>query len=336
MRIGIVGAGAIGGWLGVRLAAAGHRVGVIARGETLAALSSAPWRLQAGDGTLEAQVTASENPAALGVQDLVILALKGPALPGLADGIGRLIGPDTIVIPAMNGVPWWFLLDGAGDLGPMPLRSVDPDGAIAGAIPFEQVLGSVVHCSAFVERPGTVVLKAGNRLILGPPRGGEDARFDEVARVLAGAGLDIEASRRIRYDIWYKLWGNMTMNPISAISGATCDRILDDPLVSDFILSVMAEAQAIGARIDVPIAERGEDRNAVTRKLGAFRTSMLQDAEGGRALEIDQLLSAPREIASHLGLATPSIDALLGITRLFARERGLYPADAAINPALAA
>ena len=151
-------------------------------------------------------------------------------------------------------------------------------------------------------------------------------RLTRAAAAFEAAGFDVERSPHIQRDIWYKLWGNMTMNPISAVTGATCDRILDDPPVSAFVLRVMQEAQAIGAEIGLPIGDRGEDRNEVTRKLGAFKTSMLQDAEAGRPIELDQLLGAPMEIARRLGMPTPNLDAIYGVTRLFARTHGLYPA----------
>jgi 2-dehydropantoate 2-reductase len=326
MKIAIVGAGAIGGWMGVRLAASGHDLSVLARNETLTALRARPWILQVGGSTLTAQVRASDDPADLGIQDLIILALKGPALAGLAASLRPMIGPTTIILPAMNGVPWWFLLGGGGELPAMPLRSIDPEGVIGDFIPFGQVLGCVVHASAYVRIAGEVVLKGGNRIILGEPDGSSSARLDEVAGHFSQAGLDVERSPAIRQDIWYKLWGNMTMNPISAITGATCDRLLDDPFVNAFVLGVMKEAQAIGTRVGCHIHERGEDRNAVTRQLGAFKTSMLQDAEAGRPLEIDQLLAAPLEIAEKLGgLETTNLSILYGLTRLFGRTRGLYP-----------
>lgn len=325
MRIGIVGAGAIGGWLGVRLARQGHLISVLARGQTLAALTQRPWRLRSQDGELAASVKAASAPAALGQQDVLLICLKGPALAAAAPTLGPMIGPDTLIVPMMNGVPWWFLLGGAGELGPTRLASIDPDGAIARALPYEQVVGSVVHASVSTPSPGEIAHKAGNGLIFGEPDGASSSRLDQLGDVFTAAGFDVIKSPKVRYEIWYKLWGNMTMNPISAITGATCDKILDDPLVASFILGVMAEAKAIGERIDCPIAERGEDRTAVTRKLGAFKTSMLQDVEAQRPLEIDQLLSAPLEIAGLLGVQTPNIDALTGLARLFAQGKGLYP-----------
>lgn len=323
MRIAIIGAGAIGGWIGVRLARAGQDVGVLARGATLDAIRTRGWALEIGGERLTAQVKASDDPAELGAQDLVILALKGPALPRVAPALRPLLAAETIVIPAMNGVPWWFMLR---QEPPLTLQSIDPDGAISAAIPNAMVIGSVVHASASAAAPAVVRHKAGNGLIIGEPDGTLSPRLTEIADVFERAGFDVTQSPDIRRDIWYKLWGNLTMNPISALTGATCDRILDEPLLRDFVLACMAEAQAIGNRIGCTIDQRGEDRILVTRKLGAFKTSMLQDAENGRPLEIDQLLTAPREIARTLGLPTPNIDALLGLTRQFAISEGLYPA----------
>ncbi len=325
MRVGIIGAGAIGGWIGVRLAQRGHDIAALARGETLAALRTHGWRLDNGGETLTAQVAASDDPAVLGVQDVVLVSLKGPALEAVAPRLAPMIGPETLVVPMMNGVPWWFLLGGAGDLAAGALESIDPEGAIARSLPYDRVIGNVVHASAAAIGPGHVMHKAGNGVIFGEPAGGTSDRVAQVCAVFEDAGFAVTHSNRIRYEIWYKLWGNMTMNPISAITGATCDRILDDALVAGFTLGVMAEAQAIGERIGCPIAERGEDRMAVTRQLGAFKTSMLQDAEAGRPIELDQLLSAPREIAAKLGMATPMLDALTGMARLFGRQHGLYP-----------
>jgi 2-dehydropantoate 2-reductase len=324
-RIGIVGAGAIGGWIGVRLAASGHQVSVLARGATLAALRERPWRLLTAGRDMSATVLASDDAASLGPQDILLITLKGPALPGLAPALRPMIGDHTAIVTAMNGVPWWFLLGGGGgELGPTPLRSVDPDGNSAANLPYGQVVGCVVHAAASVSGPGEVRHTAGNKIIIGEPGGRVGLRLPTVAAAFEEAGFEVERSGAIERDIWYKLWGNMTMNTISAITGATCDRILDDPLVNDFVLRVMEEAKAIGARIGVKIDECGEARNAVTRRLGAIKTSMLQDVEAGRAIELDQLLGAPLEIASRLGMAAPHMETLFGMTRLFGVSRGLY------------
>ncbi|MGH6875989.1 MAG: 2-dehydropantoate 2-reductase [Rhizomicrobium sp.] len=324
MRIGIVGAGAVGGLLGVSVARQGHALSVLARGATLAALRNAGWRIDRGGARLDARVIASDSAGELGPQDILIFAVKGPALAAAAQAAQPMTGPQTVVVPAMNGVPWWFLLPGGGVLPPTALKSIDPDGAIARAIPFESVIGCVVHASAFTSAPGSVVHQSGNKLIFGEPSGGNSDRLASLVRLFHEAGFETVHSRRIQRDIWYKLWGNMTMNPISAIAGATCDRIINDELVLAFVLRVMAEAAEIGKEIGCEIHESGKDRIAVARQLGVFKTSMLQDAEAGRPIEIDQLLTAPQEIAQLVAVPTPNLDALLGLTRLYARGRGLY------------
>jgi 2-dehydropantoate 2-reductase len=318
MKIAIVGAGAIGGWLGVHLARAGNDVSVFAHGETLAAIKRDGLKLTEDGQGLSVPVRASTNAAELGKQDLVIVAVKGPSLAAVAPAVAAMLGPDTVVVPAMNGLPWWFTHGLQGDAADMPLRSVDPGGAIAAAIATRHVIGCVVHASASLVAPGHSNHTAGNRLIIGELSGEVSARLSSVADVLRKAGMAPEESPHIRQDIWYKLWGNMTMNPISALTRATTDQMLADPLVAAFALSVMNEAKDIGAAIGCPIAQSAEDRMNVTRKLGAIKTSMLQDVEAGRPLEIDALLAAPREIAGKIGIATPNMNALHGLVRLMA------------------
>ncbi len=326
MKICVVGAGAIGGFLGTRLALdAGNAVAALARGATLVSLRDHGWRLHQNGELLQAPAAvASDDPRDLGTQDLVILALKAQALPALAPSLGPLLSADTIVMPAMNGVPWWF---GAGvaALGTRPLESVDPGGGIAAAIPLKSVVGCVVHASAAATEPGVTTHRMGRGLIAGEPSGGDSARVARLGEILTRAGFEVSCSPRIRYDIWYKLWGNMTMNPVSALTGATTDRLLDDELVRTFCARAMQEAAAVGARIGCDVRESADDRQAVTRKLGVFKTSMLQDVEASRTLELDALVGAVREIGQRVGVATPMIDALFGLTRLFGQVRGLYP-----------
>ena len=328
MKVCIVGAGAIGGLIGTRLAAAGQaEVSVIARGATLAALRQHGWRMNTAAGLIQAPARASASAAELGPQDLVVIAVKGPALGQVAPGIAPLLGPQTLVMPAMNGVPWWFCQGQPGfDAGDSaPLHSVDPGGAIARSIGFERVIGCVVHASTSTPEPGLVQHKMGQGLIVGEPRGGRSERVQRVVDLLAQAGFDTTHSADVRQDIWYKLWGNLTMNPVSAITGATIDRLLADPLVRDFCSGAMREAAAIGERIGCPIAQSPEDRHAVTAKLGAFKSSMLQDVEAGRPIELDAIVGAVQEIGQRLGVTMPTIDALMGLTRLFGRSHGLYP-----------
>lgn len=325
MKICIYGAGAIGGFLGCQLARAGHEVSAVARGATAAALRAHGWRLVIDGATVTAPVQVAEDAGVLGRQDLVVIAVKAPALAAVAAGIAPLLGPESLVLTAMNGVPWWFFHGLPAPYADRPLRSVDPEGRIAAAIPAAQVIGSVLHLTCALAEPGLVRHGGGREIFLGEPQGGRSSRLSALAEVLRGSGFEVTLSERIQADIWYKLWGNMTMNPVSALTGATADRVLDDPLVDRFCLAVMAEAAAIGAAIGCPIAESGEARNAVTRKLGAFKTSMLRDVEAGKPMEIDALLTVVQEIGEWVGVKTPRLDDLLGLTRVLGRARGLYP-----------
>jgi 2-dehydropantoate 2-reductase len=324
MKACIYGAGAIGGWIGTRLARAGCDVSVVARGATLGALQLHGLRLDQGGQALSAPVRASENPAELGVQDLVVVAVKAPAMAGVAAAIGPLLGPETMVLTAMNGVPWWFFEGFGGRLAGTRLQSVDPDGRIAQAIPGRQIIGCVVHASCSLHGPGFVKHHFGNKLIVGEPSGEKTPRLRELAALLERAGHEVVVSEQIQKDAWYKLWGNMTVNPISAITGATTDRILDDELVRGFINAVMLEAREIGGRLGIPIEQMPEDRHQVTRKLGAFKTSMLQDVEAGKPVELDALVGVVKELGALTGVPTPFTDVLLGLARLHARVRGLY------------
>jgi 2-dehydropantoate 2-reductase len=324
MKVCIYGAGAVGGWLGVKLARTGCEVSVVARGATLAALNERGLRLEQAGESLTVAVRASAKPADLGVQDLIIVAVKAPAMAEVAKGIGPLIGPQTIVLTAMNGVPWWFFEGFGGRHAGTRLRSVDPDGGIAAAIPARHIVGCIVHASCSLDHPGSVRHHFGNKLIIGEPSGERTTRLRELAALLEQAGFEAVLSDQVQKDAWYKLWGNMTVNPISAITGATTDRILDDDLVRDFIGKVMLEAKEIGARIGIPIDQQPQDRHQVTRKLGAFKTSMLQDVEAGKPVELDALVTVVKELGELTQVATPFTDALLGLSRLHARVRGLY------------
>ncbi len=326
-KVAIVGAGAIGGWMGVHLAQAGAQVSVLARGDTLQALQKSGLQMHQGGSLHSVPVSASNDAATLGVQDLVVISVKAPALASVAAQVGPLIGPNTVVLTAMNGVPWWFLQGFGGPVAGRSLSSVDPEGAIAQALPAQHIIGCVVHASCSVDAPGMIRHHFGDGLIVGEPSGESSPRVQALHALLQQAGFNATLSPQIQKDIWYKLWGNMTVNPVSAITGATTDRILDDELVRGFISNVMLEAKAIGERIGIPIAQEPEDRHAMTRKLGAFKTSMLQDVQAGKPVELDALVSAVRELGQLTQVATPFTDALLGLSRLHASGLGLYPAQ---------
>jgi len=333
VKICIVGLGAIGGlfaaWLGQRLPAGAVQLSALARGATLAALQREGLVVQGPEGPSRLSLRASDDPAALGPQDLVILAVKGPSLVAAAPAAAALCGPHSLVLSAMNGVPWWFFDGLPGPLHGRVFDSVDPGGAVRRLLPAQAVVGCVVHASSTAPAPGQVRHVQGQGLVIGRALGGDDVALRSLAALLGRAGFDVTVSAQVQREVWFKIWGNLTMNPVSALTGARSDRILDDPLVRGFASAVMREAQAIGAAFGIPIGQDPEERHAVTRMLGSFKTSMLQDAEAGRPLELDTLVGAVREIGQHLGLATPHIDTLFGLARLMARERGLYPAAAA-------
>ena len=315
MRIGIIGAGAIGGWVAAKLAAAGEEVAILARGATAGALRQGLELVEDGATTV-VQPQVSDSAGQLGEPDLLIIAVKAPALAGAARAATPMIGPRTMILPMLNGVPWWF------DEGER-LISVDPDGAIAAALPLSQVVGCVVHASCRREGAARIVVAHADKLILGEPAGGGSDRVASLCRLFARAGIGCEASAEIRRAIWYKLWGNATINPLSALTRATADQLLADPDLRAFMLAVMAELAAVGAAIGCPIAESGEDRMAVTARLGAFRTSMLQDVEAGRPIELEALLGAPRELARRARVATPDLDLLYAMTARLAGSLGL-------------
>ncbi|HEU5482632.1 MAG TPA: 2-dehydropantoate 2-reductase [Sphingomicrobium sp.] len=315
MRACVVGAGAIGGWIAARLALAGTEVSLVARGETLRLIGTEGLRITDGEQTDCVAVAASADPAQLGAHDLVVIAVKAPALPRVADSLRPLIGADTVILPMLNGVPWWFT--------EQPLRSVDPDGAIAGSLPPGQVIGCVVHASCFRTAPNQVTVKHAEKLIVGEPDGAMSDRAEGLRVLFENSGICCEASDNVRRAIWYKLWGNATINPLSALTRSTADRLLEDRDLRGFMAEAMDELAAVGGAIDCPISETAEDRMAVTARLGAFKSSMLQDVEAGRPIELAALLGAPREIARRVDVATPKLDLLYAMTRLMGDRLGL-------------
>jgi 2-dehydropantoate 2-reductase len=315
MKICVVGAGAIGGWMAAELGLAGADVSIVARGETLRLIDSEGLRLTENGATHCIAVGTAENPRALGVQDIVVVAVKAPALPDLAPSLEPLIGPETLILPLLNGVPWWFTDE--------PLWSVDPDCAIADAFPIGQIIGCVVHASCRREAPNHIHVVHAEKLIVGEPSGGTSERVGRVCELVENAGVTCEASENVRRAIWYKLWGNATINPLSALTRSTADQLLDDDSLRAFMAEAMDELAAVGAAIDCPIEQSAEDRMAVTARLGAFKSSMLQDVEAGRQIELEALLGAPREIAARVGVPTPQLDRIYAMAQLMARNLGL-------------
>jgi 2-dehydropantoate 2-reductase len=327
VRTAIVGAGAIGGALAIALAQAGHAVSVLARGATLAAIRQHGIRMvdaatASGTGRA-ATVRASDDASELGEQDFVVIALKAQALPAVAAALAPLVGACTAVVSATNGLPWWFLDGMDTPLADSRLEAVDPGGCIGRILPAARSIGCVVHLSASTDAPGIVRRGKGNRLIVGAAQAALGPSAAAFAQALREGGFDAECTDAIRGDIWAKLWGNMNMNPLSALTGSTADRLLDDPYTHALTVRMMEEAAAIGGKLGLSSGMTIEARLAVTRELGAFKTSMLQDMEAGRPLEIGPILGVFPELGRKLGVPTPFCDAVLGLLRQRAASSGL-------------
>lgn len=312
----IVGAGAIGGWLASLLHDGGMRVKLLARSETLRAVRANGLVYEAAGRRRILQLEASDDPAALGVADYVVIALKGQAMPTVGPTLTPLMGPDSVIVSAMNGVPWWFLDRFGGPLRGQPLESVDPGGRLKGQFPAAKVIGAVVHASAVSETPGVVRLVGANRLTFGEPDGASSPHLRRLVDVSNAAGMHTLATDDIRRDIWFKLSGNMSMNPISALTRATTGPMLDNPEVNRLIVEMMQEMAALGGDLGLDLGMTPDERIVVTRKLGDFKTSMLRDAEAGRELEIDGLLGVLVEMADRVGRPVPFLRAVFGMTRV--------------------
>ena len=319
----IYGAGAIGGTIAALLARTDATVSVVARGETLATLKMHGLRLISDGQIVKAHVRASADPSELGPQDYLIIAVKAPSLPEIASRIGPLLGPKTAVVTAMNGVPWWFFANAKGAFAGRRLTAVDPSGSIGRAIPTARVIGCVIYMACAVEAPGLIRHFAGRQLSVGAADDRLDPRVAQLADWLRRAGFDCIESPDIRRDIWFKLWGNLSTNPISLLTAATLDRIIDDPLIHTLCVRMMEEAQQIGEAIGIPATQPAEEIMRRARMLGSFKMSMLQDAEHGRPVEIDALLTVTHDIGRMVGVPTPYIDSILGLARLRANSLGL-------------
>lgn len=311
----IVGAGAVGGWIGDALDRAGWKVSMVARGATMDTLRTTGLRVARGGEIRLSRPQAGAAPE-LGVQDYVFLAVKAQFLPELAPRLGALFGPATVVISATNGIPWWFFHDFGGPLANHSLQSVDPNQTQERAFPRERTLGAVVHASMRVISPANVQVVAADRLILGEPSGSDSKRVEAVVRALREGGINAVASNCIRREVWTKLWGNMTMNPLSALTRRGTTGMLSNRYVRELCVRMMEEMQHCAAPLNLAVAMKPEERIAVTERLGDFKTSMLADLEAGRPLELDPQLGAVVEIAGFLEIPVPFLNAVLGLTTL--------------------
>ncbi|WP_240999047.1 ketopantoate reductase family protein [Pseudomonas viridiflava] len=325
MRVAVVGAGAIGGFLACKLFAAGHDVSVVARGATLEAIRENGLKLYTGDDLLTARLRATSAPEELGTQDMVIFAVKAPALPMAVANAEALIGPQTCVIPALNGLPWWYFIKTAQALSGLRLESVDPGGVIEKAIPVETVIGCVVFPSCTVLSPAVIKHMSGSRIVFGEPGGGYSEWTETIARIFCDAGFDAHAHENVREEIWLKLLGNACYNPVSLLVGAATDELIDDPFLHALFIDMMDELLDLGRRLGLSPAIDPEQRIAITRKLGKVKTSMLQDVEGNRPVEIQAILGALVSVADRVGAPLPHTRTVYALARMRAATLGLLP-----------
>jgi 2-dehydropantoate 2-reductase len=322
MKIAVVGVGAIGGYVGIRLALAGEDVTFIARGANLQALRANGIRLVMSDGTQESlpRVNATSDYAAAGPQDVIILAMKAHQLAAVAPDLPKLLGPDTVVVPMQNGIPYWYFHGQRGELAGTRVHSVDPTGVIGENIPAERVIGCVVYPATELVSHGLIKHVEGNRFPVGEPDGTASDRVKRVADSLTRAGFKAPVLDDIRAEIWLKLWGNMTFNPISALTRATLAGICQYPPGRELAAAMMTEAQTVAHKLGITFRVPLEKRIAGAEKVGHHKTSMLQDVEAGRDLEIDALLGAVVELARLTETPTPHLDTVYCLTKLLAKS----------------
>jgi 2-dehydropantoate 2-reductase len=320
MKIAVVGVGAIGGYIGHCLAQAGEDVTFIARGKNLEALQARGIKLLRTDGSehVVPRVKATADYAAAGAQDLVILAMKAHQVDSVAADVPKLFGPDTVVVPMQNGIPYWYFHGHSGEFSGVRLNSVDPSGLIGSSIPAQRVIGCVVYPATELVAPGVIKHVEGNRFPVGEPDGSSSERVARVAACFVRGGLQAPVLGDIRSEIWLKLWGNMTFNPISALSRATLAGICQYPPSRALAAAMMTEAQSIATKLGVTFRVPLEKRIAGAERVGHHKTSMLQDVEAARTLEIDALLGSVIELARLTETSTPNLDAVYALTKLLA------------------
>ena len=324
MKICVFGAGAIGGYMGVKLAQAGADVSLVARGPHLAAMQQNGLRLIEEGQEHKVSVSASDTPADLGEQDYIIVTLKAHSVPPVVEKMRPLIGKNTTIVSGVNGVPWWYFHKIGGPLEGTRLHSVDPDDAQWNGFGPDNVLGCVVYPAAEVIEPGVIKHIEGNRFSLGEPDGSKSERAIALSQALSAAGLKAPVRPKLRDEIWVKLWGNLSFNPISALTHATLDVLCTDEGTRPIARAMMLEAQEIAEKLGVKFPIDVERRIDGGAAVGAHRTSMLQDLDQGRPMEIDALVTSVQELGKITQTPTPIIDTVLGLVRLRARTANLY------------
>jgi 2-dehydropantoate 2-reductase len=324
MKLCIYGAGAVGGLMAAWLARSGHEVSVVARGAQLEAIRRSGLRVRSNGAVESLSVRADSDPANLGPQDYVLVTVKAQSLTDVAQTITPLLGRDTSIVTAMNGVPWWFFDRLPFGGGRERLESLDPGGRLARAMPTERIVGCVIHLAASTPEPGLISQNMGRRLIVGEPGGRNTERTTRLADALKRAGFEVHASEKIEKEFWVKLLGNVSFNPVSALTMSTADRLIESAPVKDYMVKIMREVLAIGRAVGVDADIDPDARIDMARALGKFKTSMLQDLEAGKPLEIDGLLAGTLEIARKAGVSAPYTESLFGLVRARAQSTGQY------------
>lgn len=324
MRVCIYGAGAIGAYLGVGLMRAGADVTLIARGPHLGAMRENGLTLVEKGERTTVWPACTDDPREAGEQDFVIVTVKAQTAPAIVDAMQPLLGRDTAVVTAMNGIPWWYFHGTGGPLEGRSVESVDPGAVQWRGIGPERAIGCVVYPACEVVEPGVVVHEYGNRFQIGEPDGSASDRCKALSQVMNAGGFKAPVRQRIRDDIWLKLWGNVSFNPVSALTHETLEAIASDPDTRDIVRRMMTEAQAVAEALGVHFPVDVDTRIQWAADVGAHKTSMLQDLERGRSMEIDPLVTAVCELGSLVEVPTPTIDIVLALVRQRARQAGCY------------
>lgn len=331
MRIVIVGAGAIGGYIGARLAREGADVVLHARGPHLEAMRTRGLRVRSPDGDFEVRPQVSGDLATIGTADVVFLGVKAHHLPAIAPRIQPLLAPDTTVVSTQNGIPWWYFQRHGGELEGLHLERVDPGGVIAAAVDAARVIGSLAYFSTEIVEPGVIRHIEGNRISFGEPDGSRSERCRHIAEALIAAGFRCPISTRFRHEIWVKLLGNVAFNPISALTGATLVEMVRHPEASQVVRAVMKETEAVAARLGIELPISIDQRMAGAEKVGEHKTSTLQDLEAGRPMELEALVGAVVELGERLGVPMPATSAVYACTKLLDEHRSLRAAASVVG-----
>ncbi len=333
MKIAIVGPGAIGGYVGGWLAAAGEEVSFVARGANLEAIRRDGMRVIGEDGTEKVgrAAAASEHARDLGPQDVVVLAVKAHQVGPIAGDLAELCRDDTAIVTMQNGIPWWYFHRHGGQYENTQVRAADPDGCIGQLIDANRVIGSVVYPAAVLEAPGVVHVVEGRRFTLGEPDGSTSERAQRISAAFANAGFKAPITNDIRGEIWLKIWGNLSFNPISALTHATLVDLLQFPLTRELSIEMMREAEAIAGKLGITFRVGIDKRIAGAEKVGAHKTSMLQDVEAGKPLEIEALVGAVVELGRLTQTPTPHIDAVYACVSLLAKTLADHKGKLAIT-----